>query len=153
MLKGVAYDELDRHLRLNELCNHALLVDGRAPEAILEARPQCRDYIGYPAPYTFMRQWAALDLAAEWKRVDLPVLIVQGEADYVATVADAPLLRDIIESFHPGRATLAMIPTMDHTLTMQGSMKASLASGDGALGTFQPRVLETIRDWLARQSG
>ncbi len=152
-LKDVPYDVLERHLRLNELCNHELLVDGRAPEAILAARPDCKDYITYPAPYTFMRQWAALDLAAEWKRVDAPVLIVQGESDYVATVSDAPLLRDIIESFHPGRATLAMIPGMDHTLTVRGSMKESIAATDGALGAFQPRVLETIRDWVARQSG
>jgi len=97
-----------------------------------------------------MQQWADLDLAAEWKRVDAPVLIVQGESDFVATVADAPLLRDVIESFHPGHATLSMIPGMDHYLTREPSMKASMEMT--AAGEFEPRVLETIQGWLTRQA-
>ena len=126
MLKGTPFDELDRHQRLGEACNHALLVDRQPPDALLRARPECKESIEYPAPYTYMQQWAALDLSSEWKRVDVPVLIVQGESDFVATVADAPLLRDIVDSFHPGKATLAMIPSMDHFLTRQPSMKASM---------------------------
>ena len=153
VLHGEAYDELERHLRLNDECNHALLVDGKDAADIIRARPECKDEITYPASSTLMRQWAALDPAAEWKRVNAPVLIVQGEADYVATIADAPLLRDVIESFHPGHATLAMIPGMDHWLTVQSSMKESLASTTGTFGTFQPKLLETIEGWLARQAG
>jgi pimeloyl-ACP methyl ester carboxylesterase len=153
-LKGLPFDELDRHQRLGELCNHAMLVDGRAPDAIVSTRPECKPFIEYAAPYTFMQQWAALDLSAEWKRVDVPVLIVQGETDFVATVADAPLLRDIIESFHPGTATLAMIPSMDHFLTKAESMKSSMAGTSTTAGVFQPKVLETIETWLkARAAG
>jgi hypothetical protein len=96
-----------------------------------------------------MQQWAALDLSAQWKQVDVPVLIVQGEQDFVATVADAPLLRDIVESFHPGRATLAMIPDMDHYLTRAGSMKASMA---GSSGVFDEHVLQAIGSWLTMQA-
>ena len=126
-----------------------MLIDGSPPADIVAARPECKDSLQYAAPYTFMQQWAALDLAAEWKRVDVPVLIVQGETDYVATVAVAPLLRDIIESFHPGQATLAMIPAMDHFLTKADSMRASMAA---PTGEFEPKVLQAIQDWLVRQS-
>jgi pimeloyl-ACP methyl ester carboxylesterase len=148
-LKGMPFDELDHHQRLGELCNHALLIDNDKPGALLASHPECKDFIEYPAPYTFMQQWAALDLSAQWKQVDVPVLIVQGEQDFVATVADAPLLRDIVESFHPGRATLAMIPDMDHYLTRAGSMKASMA---GSSGVFDEHVLQAIGSWLTMQA-
>ena len=149
-LKGLPFDEVDRHARMGERCNHDLLVEKRTPDAILAAHPECKEHIGYPAPHPYMQQWADLDLAAEWKRVDAPVLIVQGESDFVATVADAPLLRDVIESFHPGHATLSMIPGMDHYLTREPSMKASMEMT--AAGEFEPRVLETIQGWLTRQA-
>src|SRR5205085_624397 len=122
-LAGLGFDEIDRRQRVGEWCNHAMLVEGKRPQDILAARPECKESIQYAAPYTYMQQWAALDLSSEWKRVEAPVLIVQGETDYVATVADAPLLRDVINSFHPGHATLAMIPAMDHFLTQAPSMK------------------------------
>jgi pimeloyl-ACP methyl ester carboxylesterase len=151
-LQGVAFDEVDRRQRLDELCNHALLVDRQAPDALLRARPECGEFVAYPAPYTFMQQWAALDLSSEWKRVDVPVLIVQGESDFVATVADAPLLCDIVESFHPGRASLSMIPAMDHYLTRAESMKQSMDRRPATTGEFEPRVLEAIQGWLTTQS-
>ena len=150
-LKGLAFDDIDRRQRLDEACNHALLLERQTPDALLRARPECAELVEFPAPYTYMQQWAALDLSAEWKRVDAPVLIVQGESDFVATVADAPLLRDIVESFHPGRATLALIPGMDHYLTRAESMKQSIDRAPGA-GDFEPGVLETIRGWLTAQA-
>jgi uncharacterized protein len=152
-LKGMPFDELDRHQRVGEFCNHAMLIEGERPDALLARRPDCQEFIQYPAPYTFMQQWAALDLSAEWKRVSVPVLIVQGETDFVATTADAPLLRDIIESFHPGTASLAMIPGMDHYLTRAESMKASMERAPGTVAEFEPKVLETIQSWLSARTG
>jgi pimeloyl-ACP methyl ester carboxylesterase len=149
-LAGLGFDEIDRRQRLGEWCNHAMLVEGRQPKDILAARPECAESLKYVAPYTYMQQWAALDLSAEWKRVDVPVLVVQGETDYVATVADAPLLRDIIESFHPGKATLEMIPHMDHFLSKAASMKASM---EAPSEEFEPKVLQAVESWLVRQAG
>jgi alpha-beta hydrolase superfamily lysophospholipase len=149
-MKGMPFDQVDHRQRVGQQCNHALLVDKRTPEAVVAANPECAEHIEYPAPYTYMQQWADLELASEWKRVDAPVLVVQGESDYVATVADAPLLRDIVESFHPGHATLAMIPGMDHYLTRAASMKASLEKT--AETEFEPRVLDAIRGWLVKHA-
>ena len=148
-LEGLPFDEIDRRQRLGEACNHALLVERERPDALLAARPECASFVEYPAPYTFMQQWAALDPSALWKRVGVPVLIVQGERDFVATVADAPLLRDIVESFHPGSATLAMVPTMDHYLTRVESMKAGMTRDGVATAEFDETLLKTIAAWLA----
>jgi uncharacterized protein len=152
LLAGTPYDVLERHLRLNERCNHDLLVARRSPESIVGEDAACADYITYPAPYTYMRQWADLDPAEQWKRVDVPVLIVYGEADYVATIADSPYLRDMIESFHPGRATLRGIPNMEHAMTQAASMQESIARPQDPAGPFQAMVLDVVRDWLLRHA-
>jgi hypothetical protein len=78
---------------------------------------------------------------------------VYGTSDYVSTVADDPYLADIINSFHPGRATLKAIPGMDHYLTKAASMEESMKRAEaGAGGEFEPAVLDAVRDWLAQQA-
>jgi pimeloyl-ACP methyl ester carboxylesterase len=150
LLRRVPYDEMERRLRLNEQCNHRLLVERETPEQLLKELPACADYIAYPAPYTFMQQWAALNLAEEWKKVDAPVLVVYGTSDFVSTIADDPYLVDIINSFHPGRATLKAVPGMDHYLTKAASMEESMKRTTS--GEFEPAVLDAVRDWLAQQA-
>ena len=62
LLRHTPYDELERRLKLNERCNHRLLIEKQTPEQLLKDIPDCSDYIAYPAPYTFMQQWAAAHL-------------------------------------------------------------------------------------------
>ena len=146
-LHGTPFDEIDKGARLGERCNHEALVEGR------ETGPECADSVSYPAPMTLMRQWTAIDPAAEWKKVDTPVLIVYGGTDFVATGdTDAPYLRDMVESFHPGNATLVRIDTMDHYMGHAPTMEEALARTQGLLEPFEPRVLETVRGWLERHS-
>jgi hypothetical protein len=151
-LHGRPFDELDRYMRLVERCNHEGLIEGRTD--VVRASPECAEHLGYPAPLSFMRQWAALDPAAEWKKIAAPVLIVHGGKDYIATGdTDGPLLRDIIEAFHPGNATLALIPTMDHFMGRVETMEASLAKTSGPFGPFEPTLLDIVADWLDRRAG
>lgn len=153
LLRHLPYDEMERRLRLNEQCNHRLLVERETPEQVLKENAACKDFVEYPAPYTFMQQWAAVSPAEEWKKVDAPVLVVYGTSDYVSTVADDPYLADIINSFHPGRATLKAIPDMDHFMTRASSMEESMNRAAGARVEFEPAILDAIKEWLQRQSG
>ena len=150
VLRGTPYDELDRRMRTNERCNHRLLVEREAPEAILRDEPACKDWIAYPAPYTYMRQWASVDPAEAWKRVHVPVLVVSGQFDFIAVTADSPYLRDMINAFHPGQASFASIPEMDHYLGRVKSMPESLASTAGTSGELQGALLDTVRGWLEK---
>jgi uncharacterized protein len=152
LLRRTPYDEMERRLRLNEQCNHRLLVERETPEQLLKEIPSCADFVEYPAPYTYMQQWAALNLAEEWKRVDAPVLVLYGTSDYISTVADDPYLADLINSFHPGRATLKAVPGMDHYLTKAASMEESMKRTTGIYGEFEPAVLDAVREWLTQQS-
>jgi uncharacterized protein len=153
LLRHVPFDEMEQRLRLNEQCNHRLLVERETPEQLLKEMPSCGDYVAYPAPYTYMQQWAALTPAEEWKKVDAPVLVVYGTSDFISTIADDPYLADIINSFHPGRATLKAVPGMDHYMTRAASMEESMTRAASARAEFEPAVLEAIKGWLQHQLG
>ncbi|PYS79173.1 MAG: hypothetical protein DMF66_03725 [Acidobacteria bacterium] len=152
LLRHIPFDEMERRLRLNEQCNQRLLIERQTPEQLLKEMPACGDFIAYPAPYTYMQQWAALNLAEEWKKVDAPVLVVYGTSDYISTIADDPYLADIINGFHPGRATLKAVPGMDHYLTKASSMEESMKRTTGLYGEFEPIVLDVVRDWLEQKA-
>jgi pimeloyl-ACP methyl ester carboxylesterase len=152
MLAGVPFDEVDRRARLNEVCNHRLLIEKRSFDEVVKADPTCLEYITYPAAYTYMQQWAALDPATEWKRVSSSVLIVYGTADFVSTIADDPMMADVINSFHPGHATLKAIPNMDHTMFKAASMQESMNWPADKPREFEPAVLEAIKTWLQQQA-
>src|SRR5947209_3543302 len=152
LLRHIPFDEMERRLRLNEQCNQRLLIERQTPEQLLKEMPACGDFIAYPAPYTYMQQWAALNLAEEWKKVDAPVLVVYGTSDYISTIADDPYLADIINGLHPGRATLKAVPGMDHYLTKASSMEESMKRTTGLYGEFEPIVLDVVRDWLEQKA-
>jgi len=148
LLRQTPYDEIERRLRLNEQCNHRLLIERQTPTQVLKDIPACTDYIDYPAPHTFMQQWAALNLAEEWKKIDVPVLVLYGTSDYISTIADDPYLVDIINQFHPGRAILKAIPNMDHYMLKALSMEESMKRVPGASTEFEPNIVEVIKDWV-----
>ncbi len=152
LLRHTPYDELERRLKLNERCNHRLLIEKQTPEQLLKDIPDCSDYIAYPAPYTFMQQWAALNLAEEWKKIDAPTLVVYGTSDYISTIADDPYLVEIINGFHPGSATLKAIPSMDHYMLKTSSTEENMKRTAATPVEFEPLLLETVKTWLQQQT-
>jgi len=151
LLAHLPYDEIDRRMMLDERCNHRLLIDKQMPETIAAATPECADYIAYPAPFTFMQQWADVNLAAVWKAVDRAVLVLYGTSDFVSTIADDTYLEQLINGFHPSRASLREIRGMDHSLNKAASMEESFTRT--TTGTFESAVLDATTAWLRRTIG
>jgi pimeloyl-ACP methyl ester carboxylesterase len=146
-LRHVPADEIDRRMAVDELCNHRLLIEKQTPTAVLEATPACAEHIEYPAPFTFMQQWAALNVAAAWKPIESRVLVLYGTSDYISTVADDPMLADMINRVHPSHATLKSVRDMDHYMGHSTSMEDSV-SNPNTRRDFVPAVLEEVRAWL-----
>lgn len=146
LLAGTRHHEVDARMPLVASCAHAVLLDRLTPEQALAREPGCRDEVQFPAPYTFMQQWAALNLPDEWRRSQAPVLVVIGKSDFVATVEESPYLVEMLNAYQPGRARLVAIDGMDHYMERAASMQASL--GKRGPGEFHPRVLEEILGWL-----
>ena len=153
LLAKTPFEEMERKLRLNESCNHRLLIEKQSFDDIVKASPECRDFITFPAAYTYMQQWAAINPVEEWKKITAPVLIIYGSSDFVSTIADDPYMADVINSFHPGHATLKMIPNMDHGMSKATSMEQSMNWPANTPREFEPLVLDTISEWLKSQTG
>ena len=153
LLAGNPHDKVDAEMTVALRCGYALLVERMAPAQILARSPECKDEIAFPAPYTFMQQWAALNMGEAWKRVDAPVLVVAGRSDYVATFEDAPYLVEMLNRYRPGRATLAAIDGMDHFMTKAPSMRASQERQEkpGTAAEFEPAVLQATVSWMLAQ--
>lgn len=107
--------------------------------------PQQLAMLFVPVNQTFMRSLAAFDAPATIRAVRQPVLIVQGETDLQATVADA-------ERLHAARpdARLLLIPETNHVLKHVAD--TTLA---GQMGTYQnpsvpivAGVVTAIADWI-----
>lgn len=138
LLAGLPYDEVDRRARQHEVCAHRYYIDKQTPEQIVANDRACAGDLEAPAPYTYMQQLGSLDLAPLWKKIDAPVLIFYGTADFVTDDYQHQYLRDMINSFHEGRATYTTIDGMDHGLLLAGSQRASYE------GKSQPPFAEQV---------
>jgi uncharacterized protein len=147
------YDEADRAVRVAEKCNHRFLVEKQRPEQILKDSPDCADYVNtFGVSYTYLQQIADVDLAAEWKNVDVPVLVTWGTSDPATTAEESRYLVDMINSFHPGRATYAEFRGMGHGLDLSPSPRAWLeAIQKHQRGEFDQDFLNRVESWLSSQ--
>lgn len=109
--------------------------------------PQGMAMLFVPVNRTYMRSMAAFDPPAAIRAVHQPVLLVQGETDLQATVADA-------ERLHAARpdARLVLIPGVNHVLK-----RVADRTVPGQMSTYQdpgipivPEAVQAIADWISR---
>ncbi len=107
--------------------------------------PQQMAMLFVPVNRTYMRSLAALDPPAAIRAVRQPVLLVQGESDLQATVADA-------ERLHGARpdARLVLLPDVNHVLK-----RVADRTLPGQMSTYQdpgipivPEAVQAIADWI-----
>jgi pimeloyl-ACP methyl ester carboxylesterase len=98
-----------------------------------------------PMNRTFMRSLAAYDPPAAIRAVRQPVLIVQGETDLQATLADA-------ERLHAARrdAKLIVIPGVNHVLKLvtDRTLAGQMPSYQDPAMPIDARVAAAIADWI-----
>lgn len=150
---GLPYDETDRTVRTMERCQHRFFVEKQTPEQILKTSPECKDSVNtFGVSYTYIQQIADLDLAVEWKKVDVPVLVTYGTSDPTTSADENHYLADMINSFHPGRATYIEFPGMGHGLDLTPSPRAWLeAIQKHQHGPFDHEFLDQVAKWLDKQ--
>ncbi len=142
LLARTPYDELERKSRRMRECRRRLLLEKQTPEQVLKDAPACSEYLDDPAPYTYMQQLADLNLAEVWKKVDAPALVIYGTSDFLTSAAEHEYLRDMVNSFHPGRAAYVRIEGMGHGFERVASQREYFESrGGGARPEFHTQVL------------
>lgn len=156
-LVGEPFDEVDTDVRTNLPCLYHFHVEHQSGADVSKLGSDCaalvRSYAGVPD--TYMHQIGDISLAKQWKQLDFPVLVIYGASDPVTSSDESSYLVNLINSFHPGRATYAELPGMGHDFARYASpadfMNRS-AAGQAPPHPYDDEILATILDWLSRQS-
>jgi pimeloyl-ACP methyl ester carboxylesterase len=152
LLLDEPYDKVELLARTNEICMSKFYIEKLGPEAIRASNRECSPYLPTQGdvPYTYFQQVAAVNLSEAWKRVDIPVLVIYGTSDPTTSKGESQYLVDMINSFHPARATYLQIEGMSHHFDRQPTQADALRALRSAKdGEFDPTVLTQIENWIS----
>jgi alpha-beta hydrolase superfamily lysophospholipase len=154
-LLGESLDEVERDVRMHEKCAHDFYVLHHTYDEVTKIGQQCADMVRSYAgmPYTFMQQIGDINLAAQWKQVDIPVLVLYGTSDPATSADESRYLVNLINSFHPGRATYVELPGMGHDLYKYDSQLEFLTrrNNPAKQHAFDDEFNDAVLKWLNQQ--
>lgn len=122
---------------VHERCLRRLLLDGVPAGEIEREMPDCRRKVRFDSPPSYTNDWLKLDLPRAWREApNVPVLTLYGTGDFVTSAELSAGLVALINTVHPGKATLRKLP-MDHGLRAYATQRQAFdaernpASGAG----------------------
>lgn len=134
-LGGAKAADLDGQARNVVAALHLLFNEGLTPAEAKAKSPQWAPAIdmlfgdgkhfsgvGYP----FWKGCFAQNYASYWQKLDTNVLSIFGACDFVAERVDHPMIADVVNAAHPGRAKFVEIPNSDHGFRNVATMKESM---------------------------
>lgn len=150
LLLGRPYDVVEETVRTAARCQYHFFIEKQTPEQIVKDAPECKDSVRtFGVSAVYLQQIGDLDLAAKWKKIDVPVLVTWGTSDALTSADESRYLADMINSFHPGRAAYAEFKDMGHGLDLWPSQKAFLESlGKKHDAPFDKEFLEKVAEWM-----
>jgi pimeloyl-ACP methyl ester carboxylesterase len=108
--------------------------------------PQPLEPLFRPSVQPYLISWFRYDPARQIARLDIPVLIIQGERDLQVPVADAHAL-----SRSDPQAALVLIPGMNHVLKDAGSsMRDNLRAYDDPTLPIDPVLARSVARFILR---
>ncbi|HEX8797108.1 MAG TPA: alpha/beta hydrolase, partial [Terriglobales bacterium] len=119
------------------------LIKGMTPREIIARRPEWKNLWydapdgQYGRPAAFYQQLEALNLGEIWQNVNVPVLVIRGEADTIMSRTDSEAIAQIVNQIHPGRARYLEIDGMAHDFTVHDK--------------FYEPIIGTILNWIKEQ--
>ena len=150
-LAGEPLDQVDADVRAHAHCAYHLFLQHETYEEIARLGATCKDMVSSFAgvPYPFMQQIGDINLAAQWKQIAAPVLVIYGSSDPATSADESRYLAGLINSFHPGNATYHEIPGMGHDFARYDSQRAFLdRRKDPKPHPFDDEVLSVLLSWL-----
>lgn len=154
-LVGELPDQVDAEVRAHAECAYHFYMVHETPEQVSKIGPQCIEMIQSYAgvPYTYMQQIGDLSLGKQWKRVDIPVLVIYGTSDPATSADEGRYLVDLINRFHPGRASYIEIDGMGHDFARYLSQAEFLNRRvDAKAHLYDDDIVTTVLSWLDSES-
>jgi alpha-beta hydrolase superfamily lysophospholipase len=131
-------DSVERQLLLRDASADEI----RAQRAAIEQLATTGELNGRSAAYH--AQLHALDLEAAWRTVDVPVLVLRGEHDWVVREDDQARIAELAR----GDVSIADLPGLDHLFGWHADRAASLA--DYGAGRADASIVAATVAWLDR---
>lgn len=150
-LVGEPLDQVDADVRTHAKCAYHLFLQHETSDEVAKLGDQCKEMIGSYAgmSYPYMQQIGDISLAKQWKQIDAPVLVIYGTSDPATSADESRYLVDMINSFHPGRATYFEIAGMGHDFAHYSSQADFLDRSKGPRPhPFDDEVLAVVLGWL-----
>ena len=150
LMLGEPYDAVERAVRTTEKCLHRFLIEKQDSQRVVKDSPECADSANtFGTSDAYLQQIADVNLASEWKKVDVPVLVTWGTSDPTTSSEESHYLVDMINSFHQGRATYEEFAGMGHGLDLSPSPRAWLENiQKHQYGKFDSEFLERVEAWM-----
>jgi pimeloyl-ACP methyl ester carboxylesterase len=99
----------------------------------------------YGRPAAFYHQVAALNPERAWASLDVPVLVLYGEYDWIMSPAEHHRIAEVVNTTQPGRATLRQLPRTSHGLKTYARAQDAF---DGRDGQHDDTAVQHIVEWL-----
>jgi pimeloyl-ACP methyl ester carboxylesterase len=151
-LSGVS--EADINARMKQYANfYDLYLNGKkTPGAVITEHPEFKPIWydepehQYERPSSFYWQLQALNLAEAWAKVNVPVLAVHGQYDWIMSADDYQLMVDALNARNPATAVYVDWPKADHGLYTHANLQK--AFGRDPDHRYDPKLSEYVLEWL-----
>lgn len=152
-LAGHPPAEINTLMKSVEQFYSAYLLNRQRPRQILERRPDLANvWEGdsdhqYGRPVAYYQQLQDLNLMAAWSAVNVPVLALRGEFDWIMSRGDLAILVQLVNHNAPGAAEFTELPDTGHTFEHYASLEAAFS---GKSLPFDENIAQRICDWFDR---
>lgn len=127
------------------------LTKSKTPAQVLDQKPQLKPLWyddpkhQYGRPAAFHHQVQDLNSFNSWNQVQVPVLLIAGEYDWIMSLDDNRILHDMLNEKNPNSCTLYIAPQMDHHWTKYSSPKEAF---DEVKGEYDRRTVDFLIRWI-----
>lgn len=153
-LSNLAEPEISRRMRQYATFYDLYLNGKMTPGQVIAQHPEFKSIWydqpehQYGRPASFYQQLQQLNLAEAWENVNVPVLAVHGEYDWIMSGDDYRLLVNALNARHPRSGEFIEWPHADHLLyTHISEQKAFHRDPDQK---YDPKLTDTVLTWLRR---
>jgi pimeloyl-ACP methyl ester carboxylesterase len=153
-LSGMSETEINTRMKKYATFYDLYLNVGKTPGEIIAGHPELKEiWYDEPArqygrPAAFYHQLQELNLAEAWQKVNVPVLAVHGEYDWIMSADDYRLLTDALNARKAGSAEYVEWSRADHGLYVHSDQQK--AFGRDPDQKYDPKLSDYVLKWLGQ---
>jgi pimeloyl-ACP methyl ester carboxylesterase len=155
-LLGEPLDQVNAEVRAHAVCASHFFLQHEPADQVSKEGEQCADMIRSYAGMSslYMQEIGDLSLAKQWKTADMPVLVIYGTSDPATSADESRYLVELINSFHPGRASYVEITGMGHDFARYDSQLEFLTrrKEPNKPHPYDDEVVTILLKWLAEHA-